>query len=98
MQRNIPKRTSGIHYFSEGWRLMFGYPGIKRYVVMPLLVNMRVDGTPPSGGSFSSLGAWIPSLMSHVPEWLQWLSYVVMAACRYLRPVLVFSYLFSTIS
>lgn len=95
MQRNIPKRTSGIHYFSEGWRLV-RLPGIKRYVVMPLLVNIVLMGLA-FWWLFLQLGAWIPSLMSHVPEWLQWLSYLLWPLAV-ISIVLVFSYLFSTIA
>lgn len=95
MQRNIPKKTSGIHYFSEGWRLV-RLPGIKRYVVMPLLVNIVLMGLA-FWWLFLQLGAWIPSLMSHVPEWLQWLSYLLWPLAV-ISIVLVFSYLFSTIA
>lgn len=42
-ERNIPTKTNGVHYFSEGWRLV-RLPGIKRYVVMPLLVNIVLMG------------------------------------------------------
>jgi CysZ protein len=37
--------TSGFHYFAEGWRLI-SRPGIKRYVVLPLLVNVLLMGSP----------------------------------------------------
>ncbi|MGC6229423.1 sulfate transporter CysZ [Hafnia paralvei] len=95
MQRNVPERASGIHYFSEGWRLV-RLPGIKRYVVMPLLVNIVLMGLA-FWWLFLQLGAWIPSLMSHVPEWLQWLSYLLWPLAV-ISIVLVFSYLFSTIA
>ena len=34
---------SGIHYFTEGWRLIT-LPGIRRFVIMPLLVNILLMG------------------------------------------------------
>lgn len=86
---------SGIHYFTEGWRLI-SRPGIKRYVVLPLLVNMLLMGAA-FWWLFSQLGQWIPSLMSHIPSWLQWLSYLLWPL-TVVTVLLVFSYLFSTIT
>ncbi|NLS52447.1 sulfate transporter CysZ [Hafnia alvei] len=94
-ERNIPAKTNGVHYFSEGWRLV-RLPGIKRYVVMPLLVNIVLMGLA-FWWLFHQLGAWIPSLMSYVPDWLQWLSYLLWPLAV-ISIVLVFSYLFSTIA
>ncbi|MDN6228615.1 MAG: sulfate transporter CysZ [Enterobacterales bacterium] len=94
-ERNIPTKTNGVHYFSEGWRLV-RQPGIKRYVVMPLLVNIVLMGLA-FWWLFNQLGAWIPSLMSHVADWLQWLSYLLWPLAV-ISIVLVFSYLFSTIA
>jgi CysZ protein len=87
--------TSGLHYFAEGWRLI-SRPGIKRYVVLPLLVNVLLMGSA-FWWLFSQLGDWIPSMMSHVPTWLQWLSYVLWPLAV-ISVLLVFSYLFSTIT
>ncbi|MBB1583649.1 sulfate transporter CysZ [Serratia sp. OS31] len=87
--------TSGFHYFAEGWRLI-SRPGIKRYVVLPLLVNVLLMGSA-FWWLFSQLGDWIPSMMSHVPTWLQWLSYVLWPLAV-ISVLLVFSYLFSTIT
>lgn len=36
--------TNGFHYFAQGWRLI-SRPGIKRYVVLPLLVNVLLMGS-----------------------------------------------------
>lgn len=89
------KPLSGIHYFTEGWRLI-SRPGIKRYVVLPLLVNVLLMGSA-FWWLFSQLGQWIPSLMSHIPSWLQWLSYLLWPL-TVVTVLLVFSYLFSTIT
>ncbi|KEY60241.1 sulfate transporter CysZ [Serratia sp. DD3] len=89
------KPRSGIHYFTEGWRLI-SRPGIKRYVVLPLLVNVLLMGSA-FWWLFSQLGQWIPSLMSHIPSWLQWLSYLLWPL-TVVTVLLVFSYLFSTIT
>lgn len=53
------------------------------------------------GGAFwyysHNLDSWIPSLMSHVPDWLQWLSYLLWPIVT-ISVLLVFGYLFSTIA
>lgn len=65
---------------------MVTLPGIRRFVILSLLVNIVL-----MGGAlwwlFTQLDAWIPSLISHVPDWLQWLSYL-------LWPIAVISVLF----
>ncbi|MFI0489495.1 MAG: sulfate transporter CysZ [Yersinia sp. (in: enterobacteria)] len=94
MQKAV-KKISGIHYFAQGWRLI-SRPGIRRYVILPLLVNILL-----MGGAFwwlfNQIGHWIPQLMSHIPSWLQWLSYLLWPVII-LSILLVFSYLFSTIA
>jgi CysZ protein len=42
-------------------------------------------------------GSWIPSLMSHVPDWLQWLNYLLWPVVV-ISVLLVFGYFFSTIA
>lgn len=55
---------SGVWYFSQGWKLV-SLPGIRRFVVLPLLINIIL-----MGGAFwwlfTRLESWIPSLMSYV--------------------------------
>ncbi|MBL0867869.1 sulfate transporter CysZ [Pectobacterium carotovorum] len=86
---------SGIHYFLAGWRLL-SLPGIRRFVILPLLMNIVL-----MGGAFwwlfTQLNDWIPQIMSHIPSWLQWLSYLIWPLAV-LSILLVFSYLFSTIA
>lgn len=90
-----PASYNGIHYFAQGWKLV-RLPGIRRFVVIPLLVNIVL-----LGGAFiwlfRRLNQWIPQLMSHVPDWLQWLSYLLWPL-TVISIVLVFSYFFSTIA
>ena len=92
---SAPTPRSGVHYFSQGWKLI-GLPGIRRYVFLPLLVNVLL-----MGGAFwwlfTRLNSWIPSLMSHVPDWLQWLNYLLWPVVV-LSILLVFGYFFSTIA
>nr|WP_113868831.1 sulfate transporter CysZ [Brenneria salicis]NMN92632.1 CysZ protein [Brenneria salicis ATCC 15712 = DSM 30166]RLM29661.1 sulfate transporter CysZ [Brenneria salicis ATCC 15712 = DSM 30166] len=89
------KSHNGIHYFVAGWCLI-SLPGIRRFVILPLLVNFVL-----MGGAFwwlsTRLNDWIPQLMSHIPNWLQWLSYLIWPLAV-LSILLVFSYLFSTLA
>lgn len=94
MQKEITSR-SGMHYFFAGWRLIM-LPGIKRYVLLPLLVNIAL-----LGGAFwwlyRQLSQWLPQLMSYVPDWLHWLNYLLWPLCV-LAVLLVFGYFFSTVA
>lgn len=38
---NVPR--SGFYYFSQGWKLV-SQPGIRRFVILPLLVNILLMG------------------------------------------------------
>ncbi|KHN52329.1 sulfate transporter CysZ [Pectobacterium fontis] len=86
---------NGIYYFLSGWRLI-SLPGIRRFVIFPLLVNIML-----MGGAFwwlfTQLNDWIPQIMGHIPDWLQWLSYLIWPLAV-LSILLVFSYLFSTLA
>ncbi|MEC5318311.1 sulfate transporter CysZ [Brenneria populi subsp. brevivirga] len=91
----VDKPRSGIHYFLEGWHLI-SLPGIRRFVILPLLVNIVL-----MGGAFwwlfTRLGDWIPQAMNHIPTWLQWLSYLIWPIAV-LSILLIFGYFFSTIA
>ena len=92
---NTGASGTGIHYFAQGWQLI-RLPGIRRFVIVPLVLNFLL-----MGGAFIwlffQLGHWLPALMSHVPGWLQWLSYLLWPL-TVIFVVLVFSYFFSTIA
>lgn len=92
---NYDNTHSGVHYFTQGWQLI-RLPGIRRFVILPLLVNILI-----MGGAFiwlfQRLGHWIPEVMSMVPGWLQWLSYLLWPL-TVLSITLVFSYFFSTVA
>ena len=49
---------SGFYYFAQGWKLV-SQPGIRRFVILPLLVNILL-----MGGAFwwlfTQLDVWIP--------------------------------------
>lgn len=40
---SAPAARSGVYYFSQGWKLI-GLPGIRRFVILPLLVNIILMG------------------------------------------------------
>ncbi len=41
---------SGVWYFSQGWKLV-SLPGIRRFVVLPLLINIILMGARSGGCS-----------------------------------------------
>ncbi|MCG6227891.1 sulfate transporter CysZ [Vibrio furnissii] len=86
---------SGLGYFFYGFDIAVS-PGIRRFVLMPLLANILLVG----GALYyllSHLDSWINNWMGQIPDWLSWLSYL-------LWPLLVitilatFSYFFSTLA
>ena len=89
------RQRSGFGYFFYGLELAF-QPGIRRFVMMPLLANILLVG-----GAlfylFSHLDTWIGQMMGQLPDFLSWLSYL-------LWPIIVltilatFSYFFSTLA
>ena len=84
--------ASGIF---RGWKLV-SLPGIRRFVILPLLINIIL-----MGGAFwwlfTKLESWVPAMMSYVPDWLQWLSYLLWPLAV-ISVLLVFGYFFSTIA
>ncbi|EKT55694.1 putative sulfate transport protein CysZ [Providencia sneebia DSM 19967] len=89
------KNHSGFYYFAQGWRLVTR-PGIKRFVILPLLANIIL-----LGGAFwwlySKLSSWIDFIMGYIPSWLQWLDYLIWPLAV-VSIVLVFAYFFSTVA
>lgn len=71
-------------------------PGIRAFVILPLLANIVV-----MGGAlwwlFSQFGEWITWLMDKVPGWLQWLDYLIWPVAV-ISVLLIFSYFFSTVA
>lgn len=92
---NNLQSLSGFHYIAQGFKLVT-LPGIKRFVLLPLLVNILLIGAA-FWWLYSKLGEWIPAAMAHIPDWLQWLSYLLWPIAV-ITTLLVFGYLFSTIA
>ncbi|WP_413110797.1 sulfate transporter CysZ [Thaumasiovibrio sp. DFM-14] len=85
----------GIHYFIMGFSLAMR-PGIKRYVLMPLLINALFFG----GACyllFSFMSQWLTQWTQSLPDWLQWLSLLLLPLAA-LAIIVIFSYFFSTIA
>ncbi|NIH19486.1 sulfate transporter CysZ [Morganella morganii] len=92
---NPVRPLSGFAYVAQGWRLMMR-PGIRAFVILPLLANIVV-----MGGAlwwlFSQFGGWMTWLMDKVPGWLQWLDYLIWPVAV-ISVLLIFSYFFSTVA
>ncbi|MDF7680673.1 sulfate transporter CysZ [Enterobacteriaceae bacterium ESL0689] len=90
---STPLSRSGADYFWQGWKLIT-MPGIRRYVFLPLFINTLL-----MGGAFwwlfTCIDSWLSSLMRHVPDWLQWLNYLLWPLAI-ISILLVFGYFFST--
>ncbi|HFD79555.1 MAG TPA: sulfate transporter CysZ [Gammaproteobacteria bacterium] len=67
--------VAGPGYLMQGFSLL-RRPGLRRFVVLPLLVNLLVFG-----GLIGWAYGWVDDgsryLLSKLPEWLHWLSYLV---------------------
>ncbi|WP_424406720.1 sulfate transporter CysZ [Pasteurella sp. PK-2025] len=84
-----------FHYFMTGWHLIT-QKGLRRFVVLPILLNIVL-----LSGLFwlfiSQIDSLIDSMMHYIPEWLSWLSAVLLALSILL--ILVFFYfIFTTLS
>lgn len=92
---NTRTSKNGLQYFFEGFSIMMR-PGLKRFVFLPILVNILV-----LGGAFIWLyfqvDSWVNYLLSFLPSWLHWLSYLLWPLIL-ASIVLVFGYFFSTLA
>ena len=78
----------GVAYLREGFALL-GRPGLRRFVIMPLLVNVLLFG----GLIWWAFG-WVEAtsqyLVARLPGWLEWLSYLVVPVFVLTCLVLIF--------
>jgi CysZ protein len=67
--------VSGAGYFLQGTRLI-AQPGLRRFVLIPLLINMSVFSLAIWYGvvQFESFLTWMES---KIPSWLQWLDWIL---------------------
>lgn len=85
----------GFHYFVMGWHLIT-QKGLRRFVIMPILLNILL-----LSGLFwlfvTNIGDLIDQLISYVPDWLSWLSGVLLAFSIFMVLIL-FYFTFSALS
>ncbi len=86
---------NGLTYFIQGIKIMM-MPGLKRFVLLPILVNIIVIGTAFTW-LFTQFSGWINMIMSYVPSWLNWLSYLLWPVLIILT-LLFFGYFFGTLA
>ncbi len=80
--------VSGPRYLLEGFALL-GKPGLRRFVVMPLLVNALLFGGL-IWWAFSWVDVTSQYLIGQLPGWLQWLRYLVVPVFVLTSLVLIF--------
>lgn len=92
---NIKTNQSGFHYLTEGFKLIFK-PGIKRYVIIPLLINtiLFIAFFFFAKHFFSQFEQWV---MHYLPAWLSWLG-AVLWVLFFIGYILIFIYTFVTFS
>jgi CysZ protein len=79
---------TGPAYLLEGVRVL-RKPGLRRFVVAPLLVNVLLFG-----GLIGLAYGWVDNsshyLIARLPDWLQWLSYLVIPVFVLVSLVVIF--------
>ena len=86
---------TGPAYLLEGARVL-RKPGLRRFVVVPLLVNVLLFGAL-IGLAFGWVEDSSRYLVARLPDWLQWLSYLVIPVFVLVSLVVIF-YSFSIIA
>jgi CysZ protein len=66
---------TGAGFFIQGIKLIFK-PGILRYAMIPLLINISLFSLIFYYG-IDLMSTWTDSLVQDLPEWLQWLSWLL---------------------
>ncbi|MDD1792506.1 sulfate transporter CysZ [Enterovibrio sp. ZSDZ42] len=87
--------ASGASYFLRGFSLAFT-PGVRRFVIIPLLVNLLLMGTL-IGVVLSQLSDWINEWLAYLPDMLSWLSYLLWPLLA-IAALVICSYFFSTVA
>jgi len=66
---------TGAGYLLEGFSLL-RKPGLRRFVVMPLLINILLFGSL-IGWAYGWVDGSSRAMIAGLPEWLHWLRYIV---------------------
>lgn len=64
----------GAHYLIEGAKILT-QPGIRAFVIVPLMLNIFIFSLL-FYFSFQFMAGWINYLISHLPEWLEFISWI----------------------
>ena len=84
----------GMQYLGRGFSALKA-PGLRRYVVLPLLMNIIIMSAATWWGG-SKISSWIDQLVGWLPGWLEWLYWLLMPLAL-LTMLFVMAYLFSTV-
>lgn len=91
----MANQHSGFHYLLQGFHLI-RQPGLRRYVAIPLLVSTLIFS-----GALVGLTYWLDilldSLLGKLPEWLDWLRYLIWPLFALVGVLIVF-YSFSILT
>jgi len=84
----------GFQYVGRGFA-MLGKPGLRRYVLLPLLINTIIMSLATWFGGHKVSG-WIDQLVTWLPDWLSWI-YWLLLPLALLTMLFVMAYLFSVV-
>lgn len=78
----------GPRYLLQGFRLIF-QPGIRRFVVLPLIINSLIFAALISFGGvqFNRLVDW---LVSFIPAWMSWLAWLLWPVFALIAVIFIF--------
>ena len=91
----MEKKHTGMHYLLEGLRLI-RQPGLRRYVAVPLLISTTVFAAAILGLTHW-LEVLIDLMLGYLPEWLDWLRYLLWPLFA-IAGVLIIFYTFSILT
>lgn len=79
---------SGFRYFFDGLKLLL-QPKVRRFVILPLLLNtlLFIAAIWLSASQFGVFSDWI---VSRLPDWLQWLSWLLNIVAILIAALIVF--------
>jgi len=85
---------TGIRYFQRGLKSLTN-PGLKRFIVLPLLLNIILMGGVSWWG-ISEISGLVDTVVEWLPSWLSWLSWILLPVAVVTLLVVVI-YFFSAI-
>ena len=88
--------VAALRYFMKGLNIIFS-PGIKRYVVIPLAINILLF-TVAIWVGFSYVGDLINALMPELPEWLAMIDWLISGLLYLLFGIICILIVFFTFS